>query len=63
MNGTVVTWATQDGAEVAEGDTVLTLEAMKMETPVRAHRSGTLTRADLAEGSAVCKGQTLGEIA
>ena len=63
MNGTVVTWAMQDGAEVAEGDTVLTLEAMKMETPVRAHRSGTLTRADLAEGSAVRKGQTLGEIA
>ena len=31
--------------------------------PVRAHRSGTLTRADLAEGSAVCKGQRLGEIA
>ncbi len=63
MNGTVVTWAAQDGAEVAEGDTVLTLEAMKMETPVRAHRSGTLTREDLAEGSAVRKGQTLGEIA
>ncbi|WP_290656382.1 biotin carboxylase N-terminal domain-containing protein [Kocuria sp.] len=63
MNGTVVTWAAQDGAEVAEGDTVLTLEAMKMETPVRAHRSGTLTRVDLAEGSAVRKGQALGEIA
>lgn len=63
MDGTVVTWVARDGAEVSEGETVLVLEAMKMETPVRAHRSGTLTRGESSEGVAVSKGQALGEIA
>ena len=56
-------WAAEDGANISEGDTVLVLEAMKMETPVRAHRSGTLTRGEPNEGDAVRKGQALGEIA
>ncbi|MDN5699672.1 MAG: acetyl-CoA carboxylase biotin carboxyl carrier protein subunit [Kocuria sp.] len=63
MDGTVVKWAAEDGANISEGDTVLVLEAMKMETPVRAHRSGTLTRGEPNEGDAVRKGQALGEIA
>ena len=63
MDGTVVKWAAEDGAQVGEGDTVLVLEAMKMETPVRAHRSGTLTRGEPTEGDAVRKGQALGAIA
>lgn len=63
MDGTVVKWSAEDGAKVSEGDTVLVLEAMKMETPVRAHRNGTLTRGELGEGDVVSKGQALGEIA
>ena len=63
MDGTVVKWAAEDGAQVGEGDTVLVLEVMKMETPVRAHRSGTLTRGEPTEGDAVRKGQALGAIA
>ena len=63
LNGTVVTWLAEDGQEVTEGESVLVVEAMKMETPVRAHRSGTLHRAEVAEGSAVSAGQRLGEIA
>ncbi len=62
MNGTVVTWLVVDGAQVDAGQPVLVVEAMKMETPVRAHRAGTLTRADVAEGDSVTAGQTLGEI-
>ena len=40
MPGTVVTVAVAPGAKVARGDTLLTLEAMKMEAAVRAERDG-----------------------
>ncbi|RKQ35376.1 acetyl/propionyl/methylcrotonyl-CoA carboxylase subunit alpha [Kocuria tytonis] len=63
MNGTVVTWLAEDGEAVEKGQSVLVVEAMKMETPVRAHRAGTLGRADVAEGDTVSRGQSLGEIA
>ncbi|WP_334149446.1 acetyl/propionyl/methylcrotonyl-CoA carboxylase subunit alpha [Microbacterium sp.] len=42
--GTLVRWLVDDGAQVAEGDPVAVLDAMKMETSVAAHRSGTLSR-------------------
>ncbi|WP_136032813.1 acetyl/propionyl/methylcrotonyl-CoA carboxylase subunit alpha [Microbacterium sp. PF5] len=42
--GTLVRWLLDDGAEVAAGDPVAVLDAMKMETTVTAHRPGTLTR-------------------
>ena len=62
MDGTVVTWLLEDGAEVAEGDGVLVVEAMKMETTVRAHRSGTLTRGEPSDGASVSRGQELARI-
>ncbi|REJ08513.1 ATP-grasp domain-containing protein [Microbacterium bovistercoris] len=40
--GTLVRWLVDDGADVAEGDAVAVLDAMKMETQVIAHRSGTI---------------------
>jgi pyruvate carboxylase len=40
MPGTVVTVAVAAGAKVARGDTLVTLEAMKMEAAVRAERDG-----------------------
>jgi acetyl-CoA/propionyl-CoA carboxylase biotin carboxyl carrier protein len=47
--GTLVRWLADDGAEVAEGDPVAVLDAMKMETTVAAHRTGTLSqRAELS---------------
>ncbi|WP_309103027.1 biotin carboxylase N-terminal domain-containing protein [Microbacterium sp.] len=50
--GTLVRWLVGDGAAVSSGEQVAVLDAMKMETPVAAHRSGTLsTRVDV--GSAV----------
>ena len=42
MPGSVIALHVAEGAEVAEGDPVLTLEAMKMETIVRATCSGTV---------------------
>ncbi|MCS3843413.1 biotin carboxylase N-terminal domain-containing protein [Microbacterium sp. AK031] len=43
--GTLVRWIVEDGAEVAEGDAVAVLDAMKMETQVTAHRAGALGHA------------------
>ncbi len=47
------------GAQVAEGDVVLILEAMKMETEVRAPRAGTVGSIAVNEGAAVKVGDTL----
>ncbi|WP_311244099.1 biotin carboxylase N-terminal domain-containing protein [Microbacterium sp. WCS2018Hpa-23] len=47
--GTLVRWLADDGVTVSEGDPVAVLDAMKMETTVTAHRSGTLShRAELS---------------
>ena len=42
--GTIQLWRVEDGAEVAAGDIVAMMEAMKMETPVLASISGRLKR-------------------
>ena len=42
MGGTVVKWLVENGATVAEGEALLVLESMKMESTVVAHRSGTV---------------------
>jgi pyruvate carboxylase len=44
MPGLVVSIAVHEGQKVEKGDTLLSLEAMKMETAVRAERAGTVTR-------------------
>lgn len=51
------------GQQVNEGDVVIVLEAMKMETEVRAPRSGTVTQVSVKEGDAVKVGATLLTIA
>lgn len=40
MAGTLLSWLIADGAEVAEGEAVAIMEAMKMETRIRAPRAG-----------------------
>ena len=47
------------GAVVSEGDLVLTLEAMKMYTPINAPKSGTITSILVKVGDAVEEGQIL----
>ena len=43
MQGTIVKVAVEEGQQVAEGDLVVVLEAMKMEQPLKAHKAGTVT--------------------
>ncbi|WP_420600120.1 sodium-extruding oxaloacetate decarboxylase subunit alpha [Neptuniibacter sp.] len=47
------------GQAVQEGDVLVILEAMKMETEVRAARAGTVSSVDVKEGDAVQVGDTL----
>ena len=51
------------GDVVAEGDTLVVVEAMKMETAVAAPRSGTVTDVQVAEGDVIAVGDTLVTIA
>ncbi len=62
MQGTVVKVAVEEGQEVAEGDLVVVLEAMKMENPVNAHKAGTITGLSVEAGAAVTQGTVLLEI-
>ena len=54
--------AVSDGDRVEMGDLVVVLEAMKMEQPLTAHRSGTVTRLSATVGATVTSGSTLCEI-
>ncbi|MGN8246607.1 acetyl/propionyl/methylcrotonyl-CoA carboxylase subunit alpha [Cellulomonas soli] len=62
MQGTIVKVAVEDGAQVAEGDLVVVLEAMKMEQPLLAHRSGVVSGLAAAVGSSVSAGTAICEI-
>ncbi|WP_026536122.1 acetyl/propionyl/methylcrotonyl-CoA carboxylase subunit alpha [Arthrobacter sp. H14] len=53
MSGTVVKWLVEPGAEVGEGDAVVVLEAMKMESTISAHRAGTVGEARRCPADAV----------
>ncbi len=57
--GLVVKIAVQPGQEVAEGDTLVILEAMKMENELRAPRAGVVHEVKLSPGAQVQLGQTL----
>ena len=52
-----------EGDRVLEGDTILILEAMKMETEVKAIVSGTISQVCVSAGDSVTVGQNLVEIA
>ncbi|AYJ33795.1 acetyl/propionyl/methylcrotonyl-CoA carboxylase subunit alpha [Corynebacterium xerosis] len=62
MQGTVIKVEVGEGQEVAEGDTVVVLEAMKMENPVKAHKAGTVTGLAAEAGAGVGKGDVLMEL-
>ncbi|MEH6648471.1 MAG: sodium-extruding oxaloacetate decarboxylase subunit alpha [Motiliproteus sp.] len=47
------------GQQIQEGDVLLILEAMKMETEVRAARAGTVVSTSVKEGDSVAVGDTL----
>jgi acetyl-CoA/propionyl-CoA carboxylase biotin carboxyl carrier protein len=56
MQGTIVKIVANEGDTVAEGDLVVVLEAMKMEQPLNAHRSGTITNLTATVGGTVTAG-------
>jgi len=51
-----------EGATVAEGDTLVILESMKMEIPVLAESDGTVTKLAVGEGSVVQEGDLIAQI-
>ena len=59
ITGTVWKIDVEVGDIVAEGDTVVVLESMKMEMPVEAEDSGTVKEILCAEGQSVSEGETL----
>jgi acetyl-CoA/propionyl-CoA carboxylase, biotin carboxylase, biotin carboxyl carrier protein len=62
LQGTVLKVAVEQGAEVAEGDLVCVIEAMKMENEITAHRAGKVTDLPIADGAAVSSGDLLAKI-
>jgi acetyl-CoA carboxylase biotin carboxyl carrier protein len=59
ITGTVWKVECKVGDTVAEGDTVVVLESMKMEMPVEAEDAGTVTEILCEEGQAVNEGDAL----
>ena len=51
-----------EGDTVADGDTLVILESMKMEIPVLAEAPGTLTKLAVAEGDVVQEGDLIAVI-
>ena len=59
MQGTIVKVAVEDGQQVAEGDLVVVLEAMKMEQPINAHKAGTISGLSADVGAPVQSGSPI----
>ncbi len=51
-----------EGDPIADGDTLVILESMKMEIPVLAESAGTLTRLAVAEGDVIQEGDLIAVI-
>ena len=62
MQGTVVKVAVQEGQKVEAGELIIVLEAMKMEQPLSAHRSGVISNLSAIIGETVSSGSTLCDI-
>ncbi|MEL5961311.1 biotin/lipoyl-containing protein, partial [Streptomyces sp. CLV115] len=62
MQGTIVKIAVEEGQQVQEGDLVVVLEAMKMEQPLNAHKSGTVRGLSVEVGASLSSGAALCDI-
>jgi biotin carboxyl carrier protein len=62
MSGTVVRVAVKVGDHVKRGDTLLVLEAMKMELPIRAPRDGVVSAVHYTEGQLAQPGKPVVEL-
>jgi len=59
MQGTVVKIAVKEGDAVEKGDLIIVLEAMKMEQPLTAHKSGKISKLVVEIGETVASGTSL----
>jgi acetyl-CoA/propionyl-CoA carboxylase biotin carboxyl carrier protein len=62
MQGTIVKVAVSEGQDVAEGDPIVVLEAMKMEQPIKAHKAGTVSGLSAEVGDSVSSGAVICEL-
>ena len=62
MPGKVLQVLVAEGDTVEEGDRLLIVEAMKMETPIRAPRTSQVTKLHVQAGDSVAPGETLVEL-
>ena len=59
MPGMIVRYDKQAGDAVTEGETVVVLEAMKMENAIKAQVSGTIKSVNFGSGDSVAKNDVL----
>jgi acetyl-CoA/propionyl-CoA carboxylase, biotin carboxylase, biotin carboxyl carrier protein len=59
MQGTIVKIVAGDGEQVGAGDTIVVLEAMKMEQPLTAHKAGTISGLSVQVGQTVPAGAVI----
>jgi acetyl-CoA/propionyl-CoA carboxylase biotin carboxyl carrier protein len=59
LQGSIFKVNVEVGAEVAEGDLICVIEAMKMENEITAHRAGKVTKLPIAVGDAIANGDPL----
>jgi acetyl-CoA/propionyl-CoA carboxylase biotin carboxyl carrier protein len=62
MQGTIVKVVAAEGDSVEAGQTIVVLEAMKMEQPINAHKAGTVTNLKAEVGAVVTAGAVIAEI-
>jgi acetyl-CoA/propionyl-CoA carboxylase biotin carboxyl carrier protein len=62
MQGTVVKVAVEEGSSVEAGDLIIVIEAMKMEQPLNAHKSGVVKNLTVVIGETVASAATLCDI-
>jgi acetyl-CoA/propionyl-CoA carboxylase biotin carboxyl carrier protein len=59
MQGTITKIVAAEGDQVSAGDTIVVLEAMKMEQPLTAHKDGTVTGLGVEIGQTVSAGAVI----
>jgi acetyl-CoA/propionyl-CoA carboxylase biotin carboxyl carrier protein len=59
MQGTIVKIVAAEGQQVSAGETIVVLEAMKMEQPLTAHKDGTVTGLAVQVGQTVPSGEVI----
>jgi acetyl-CoA/propionyl-CoA carboxylase biotin carboxyl carrier protein len=62
LQGNVFKVVVAEGADVAEGDLVCIIEAMKMENEITAHRAGKVTSLSVTEGAPINSGDLIATI-